>query len=117
MIPGFEDPVGTYSTNVMGTVNLLEAVRQNGGVKACVVVTSDKVYKNKEKKQGYSEGDELGGDDPYAGSKACAEAGGGNLPQCFSKRHDAGGNSQSRQRDWWRRLGSLPIDAGRDSGA
>ena len=73
VISGFEDPVGTYSTNVMGTVNLLEAVRQNGGVKACVVVTSDKVYKNKEKKQGYSEDDELGGDDPYAGSKACAE--------------------------------------------
>lgn len=73
VIPGFEDPVGTYSTNVMGTVNLLEAVRQNGEVKACVVITSDKVYKNKEKKQGYSEGDELGGDDPYAGSKACAE--------------------------------------------
>ncbi len=73
VIPGFEDPAGTYSTNVMGTVNLLEAVRQNGGVKACVIVTSDKVYKNKEKKQGYSESDEIGGDDPYAGSKACAE--------------------------------------------
>ncbi len=73
VIPGFEDPAGTYSTNVMGTVNLLEAVRKNGNVKACVIVTSDKVYKNKEKKQGYKEGDDLGGDDPYAGSKACAE--------------------------------------------
>ncbi len=73
VIPGFNDPAGTYSANVMGTVNLLEAVRQNGKVKACVVVTSDKVYKNKEKKQGYMEGDTLGGDDPYAGSKACAE--------------------------------------------
>jgi len=73
VIPGFENPVSTFNTNIMGTVNLLEAVRQNGGVRALVVVTSDKVYKNKEKKQGYTEKDRLGGDDPYAGSKACAE--------------------------------------------
>ena len=70
---GYEDPIETYSSNVMGTVNLLEALRQLG--QACVVVnvTSDKCYENREWDWGYRENDPLGGDDPYSNSKACAE--------------------------------------------
>ena len=67
------DPIETYSTNVMGTVNLLEAVRQAGGVKAVVIITSDKCYENKEVLRGYCEDDRLGGYDPYSSSKGCAE--------------------------------------------
>ncbi|SHK36870.1 CDP-glucose 4,6-dehydratase [Desulfatibacillum alkenivorans DSM 16219] len=70
---GYSDPVGTFSTNVMGTVNLLEAVRSADSVRAVVNVTTDKCYENKEWHWGYRENDRLGGHDPYAGSKACAE--------------------------------------------
>lgn len=66
-------PVDTYSTNVMGTVNLLEAVRVTKSVKAVVNVTTDKCYENKEWVWGYREGETLGGYDPYSSSKACAE--------------------------------------------
>lgn len=69
----YEDPVSTYQTNVMGTVNLLEAVRQVGGVRALVNITSDKCYENKEWVWGYREVDQLGGYDPYSNSKACSE--------------------------------------------
>ena len=70
----YHDPIGTYSTNLMGTVNLLEAVRQTGeGVRAVVVVTSDKCYENRESSEGYLETAALGGHDPYSNSKACAE--------------------------------------------
>lgn len=66
-------PVETYSTNVMGTVHLLEAVRQQPSVRAVVVVTSDKVYENLNWPWGYREVDSLGGFDPYSNSKACTE--------------------------------------------
>lgn len=66
-------PVDTYATNVMGTVNVLEAVRTNGGVRAVVVVTSDKCYENREWLWAYREDERLGGHDPYSNSKACAE--------------------------------------------
>ena len=65
--------MGTYATNVMGTVNLLEAVRQAGAVGAMVVVTSDKCYENREWHWGYREDEALGGHDPYSNSKGCAE--------------------------------------------
>ncbi len=70
---GYEDPIETYSSNVMGTVHLLEALRQLG--KPCVVVniTSDKCYENREWVWGYRENDPMGGHDPYSNSKACAE--------------------------------------------
>lgn len=71
--PAFEDPVGTFSTNVMGTVNLLEAVRDVASVRAVIVVTSDKVYDNNEWCWAYRETDRLGGREPYGVSKACAE--------------------------------------------
>ncbi|WP_339480413.1 MULTISPECIES: CDP-glucose 4,6-dehydratase [unclassified Pseudomonas] len=70
---GYRDPLGTYSSNVMGTLNLLEAVRQIGGVRACVLVTTDKVYANQEWLWPYRENEALGGHDPYSSSKACCE--------------------------------------------
>lgn len=69
----YQEPLETYSTNIMGTVNLLEAIRQVGGVRAIVIITSDKCYENKEWVWGYREIDPMGGDDPYASSKGCAE--------------------------------------------
>lgn len=69
----YQDPVGTYQTNVLGTVNLLECVRETESVRAVVVVTSDKCYENKGWPWGYRETDTLGGHDPYSSSKACAE--------------------------------------------
>lgn len=69
----YVDPVANYSTNVMGTVHLLEAVRHISGVKAVVNVTSDKCYENREWVWGYRENDALGGYDPYSSSKACSE--------------------------------------------
>jgi CDP-glucose 4,6-dehydratase len=71
--PSYDDPVGTYATNVMGTVHLLEGVRSAAGVRAVVVVTSDKCYDNVERQEAYREGEPLGGKDPYSSSKACAE--------------------------------------------
>ena len=67
------EPVETYSTNVMGTVNLLEAVRGTDSVKAVVNVTSDKCYENREWVWGYRESEAMGGHDPYSNSKGCAE--------------------------------------------
>ena len=69
----YEDPVGTYSANVMGTVHMLEAVRRMPGVRAVVVVTSDKCYENREWVWGYRENEPMGGRDPYSNSKGCAE--------------------------------------------
>jgi CDP-glucose 4,6-dehydratase len=69
----YKNPVYTYETNVMGTVNILEAIRLNGGVKSFVNVTTDKVYKNNEWAWGYRENDRLCGYDPYSNSKSCSE--------------------------------------------
>lgn len=70
---GYRDPLGTYATNVQGTANLLEAVRNTPGIQAVIVVTSDKCYDNKEWPWPYRENEALGGHDPYSSSKACAE--------------------------------------------
>lgn len=69
----YHDPVGTYDTNVMGTVNILEAVRLNPCVKSFLNVTTDKVYENKEWEWGYRENEPLDGFDPYSNSKSCSE--------------------------------------------
>ena len=69
----YQQPITTYASNVMGTVNLLEAVRLSNSVKVIINVTSDKCYANKEIARGYCETDRLGGYDPYSNSKACAE--------------------------------------------
>ena len=69
----YVEPIETYAVNVMGTVNLLEAVRATPGVKAVVNVTTDKCYENREWVWGYRENEAMGGYDPYSSSKACAE--------------------------------------------
>jgi CDP-glucose 4,6-dehydratase len=70
---GYANPIETYSTNVMGTVNVLEAIRSSENVRAVIIVTSDKCYKNNEWLWGYRENDPMGGQDPYSCSKGCAE--------------------------------------------
>ncbi|MCZ6671481.1 MAG: CDP-glucose 4,6-dehydratase [Verrucomicrobia bacterium] len=69
----YMQPVETYATNVMGTVNVLEAARHADDVRAIICITSDKCYENREWFWGYRESDRLGGRDPYSSSKACAE--------------------------------------------
>lgn len=71
--PSYQDPLQTWSTNVMGTANLLQACRQVPGIQAIVVVTTDKCYENQEWPWGYRESDRLGGHDPYSASKASTE--------------------------------------------
>ena len=69
----YREPAATYETNVMGTVNILEAVRMAPSVKSFVNVTTDKVYENKEWHWGYRENENLCGNDPYSNSKSCSE--------------------------------------------
>ena len=69
----YRNPVYTFETNVMGTVNILEAVRKNTNIRSFVNVTTDKVYLNREWNWGYRENDRLGGYDPYSNSKSCSE--------------------------------------------
>ncbi|MBP3297003.1 MAG: CDP-glucose 4,6-dehydratase [Lachnospiraceae bacterium] len=69
----YRDPVRTYSTNVMGTVNLMECVRNTPEVRSVLNVTTDKVYRNRERSEGYTEEEELWGFDPYSNSKSCSE--------------------------------------------
>ncbi len=69
----YRDPVGTFSTNVMGTVNICEAVRQSDCVRSFLNVTTDKVYLNTERQEGYREDEPLDGYDPYSNSKSCSE--------------------------------------------
>lgn len=69
----YRQPVDTFSTNIAGTVNCLEAARTCSSVRAMVIVTTDKCYRNRGWSRGYREEDELGGDDPYSASKASAE--------------------------------------------
>jgi CDP-glucose 4,6-dehydratase len=69
----YENPIDTFKTNVIGTINLLDSIRKVDSVQVAVIVTSDKCYKNEEKQFGFKETDPMGGDDPYSASKACAE--------------------------------------------
>jgi CDP-glucose 4,6-dehydratase len=69
----FVDPVRTFQTNVVGTINVLQSLRVSASTRAVLVVTSDKVYENREWYLEYRESDRLGGKEPYAASKACAE--------------------------------------------
>jgi CDP-glucose 4,6-dehydratase len=69
----YKDPIGTFETNVLGTLNLLEATKNLFNLKATLIITTDKVYKNQGHLRGYVETDELGGDDPYSASKAAAD--------------------------------------------
>lgn len=69
----YQNPVETYATNVMGTVNVLEAARHTESVRSVVVITTDKCYENREWAWGYRENEPMGGRDPYSSSKGCAE--------------------------------------------
>ncbi len=69
----YQNPQFTFSTNIVGTLNILDIIREVKSVKSALIITSDKCYKNYEKNEGYSEMDELGGEDPYSASKAAAE--------------------------------------------
>lgn len=69
----YTEPKLTYETNIMGTINVLEAIRKTNSVKVCIIITTDKCYENKEWIYGYREIDPMGGYDPYSSSKACAE--------------------------------------------
>lgn len=71
--PSYDEPVATFDSNVMGTVNVLEAVRSCSHVRVALIVTSDKCYENRETDHAYHEGDAMGGHDPYSASKGCAE--------------------------------------------
>ena len=69
----YDDPLYTFETNVIGTANILQATKETNKIRAAVMITTDKVYKNKESRHLYREDDNLGGHDPYSGSKAAAE--------------------------------------------
>lgn len=77
------DPRGTYETNIMGTVNILEAVRNIESIKSAVIITTDKVYRNNEWEWGYRENEILDGFDPYSNSKSCAELVTGSYRRSF----------------------------------
>ena len=79
----YNTPVDTFASNVLGTVNVLEAARQAGTIKAIVNITTDKCYENKEWLWPYRENDRLGGHDPYSASKACAEIAAAAYRQSF----------------------------------
>jgi CDP-glucose 4,6-dehydratase len=78
---GYRSPVDTFEVNVMGTVNLLECVRESDTVRVLVNVTTDKVYENDEREQGYRESDRLDGADPYSNSKSCSEL----VTHCYTR--------------------------------
>ena len=73
VLASYENPHYTYETNVMGTVNILECVRECESVKSFLNVTTDKVYLNRERAEGYKEDEQLDGFDPYSNSKSCSE--------------------------------------------
>ncbi len=93
--PSYNDPVETFTTNVIGTVNVLESIRKCKSVKAVVIVTSDKCYENRQWAWGYKENDPLGGYDPYSSSKACAELVTASFRSSFFNRKDPQGNGVS----------------------
>jgi len=81
VLESYNNPVYTYETNVIGTVNVLECIRKSDTVKSFVNVTTDKVYKNNEWEKGYKESDTLNGFDPYSNSKSCSEL----VTSCYTK--------------------------------
>lgn len=86
----YRDPVGTFESNVIGTINLLDAVRQVDSIRSCVIVTSDKCYENSEWVHAYRETDPLGGYDPYSASKGAAEIAISSYRRSFFADHRCG---------------------------
>jgi len=89
----YRDPSGTFDTNVMGLVHLLEAVRATPSVRAVINATTDKCYRNAETGQAFRESDELGGHDPYSASKACAELVSASYRAAFLVQDDGRGHA------------------------
>ena len=73
VLNSYKDPYNTFSTNILGTLNVLECIKDQKSIKSSIIVTTDKCYQNQEKKKIFSETDSLGGKDPYSWSKVCAE--------------------------------------------
>jgi CDP-glucose 4,6-dehydratase len=92
----YQEPVLTYATNVMGTVNVLEAARKCTNLKAIVSVTTDKCYENKEWDWGYRENEPMGGHDPYSSSKGCAELISAAYRKSFFNGHNSAGLATAR---------------------
>jgi len=90
---GYRDPIATFDTNVIGLVNLLEAVRATPSVRAVINATSDKCYANRDTARGYCEDDALGGHDPYSASKACAEIVSASYRSSFLSHDDGRGHA------------------------
>ncbi|MEM7359286.1 MAG: CDP-glucose 4,6-dehydratase [Pseudomonadota bacterium] len=88
VLDSYSDPVGTYMSNVLGTVNVLEAARHVPSVRAIVVITTDKCYEVSDGVTAHREEDRLGGHDPYSASKACAEVVSNSYRLCFFKDTD-----------------------------
>jgi CDP-glucose 4,6-dehydratase len=86
----YDDPLGTFSTNVMGTANILDVCRETETIKSVVIITTDKVYENKEWHYAYRENDSLGGHDPYSSSKAAADIVANSYIQSFFNPKDFG---------------------------
>ena len=89
----YYDPLGTFSTNVMGTVHVLETARRTDSVRVLVNVTTDKCYQNREWQWGYRENDRLGGHDPYSSSKTCSEV----ITESYRKSFFSGQNNNCLQ--------------------
>lgn len=96
VIDSYRDPVGTYMTNVMGTVNLLEACRSESSIKSIVNITTDKVYENKEWEWGFRENERLCGLDPYSNSKSCSELVTYSYLNCFYNNEESPALSTAR---------------------
>lgn len=96
VLASYTDPVGTFETNVLGTVRVLKAARSAAGLRAVVVITSDKVYRNDGTPRAYRESDTLGGADPYSASKAAAEIATAAMARSFFAEPGAAGIATAR---------------------
>jgi len=85
VIEGYKNPIETFNTNINGTINVLNCIRNCKSLKSAVIITTDKVYKIQKKNKFYSENDELGGSDPYSASKVCTEILTNSFIQSFFK--------------------------------
>lgn len=90
VLDSYEQPISTFDVNIMGTANVLEGLRGLASVKAVVVVTSDKCYRNMDESRAFAETDPLGGHDPYSASKACAEIVASSYRDSFLKEQGVG---------------------------
>jgi len=88
VLESLSDPYNTFEVNIQGTVNVLEEFRNSTEARSMVVITTDKVYKNVNKEQGYTENDRLGGSDPYSASKSAVELVAASYNRCYFENHE-----------------------------